>query len=58
MESKDEWKKIDIENRACYYFDDIITDRDMNFDNALLGKMCENLWKFIQSFNKCKAIAF
>ena len=26
MESKDELKEIDIKNRACYYFDDIIKD--------------------------------
>ena len=28
MESKDELKEIDIKNRACYYFDDIIKDYD------------------------------
>ena len=26
MESKDELKEIDIKNRMCYYFDDIIKD--------------------------------
>ena len=36
MESKDELKKINIKNRTCYYFDDIIADRDNNFDNILL----------------------
>ena len=32
MESKDELKAIDIKNRACYYFDDIIKDIDINFN--------------------------
>ena len=35
MESKDELKKIDIKNRACYYFDDIINGRDINFGDIL-----------------------
>ena len=42
MESKDELKEIDIKNRTSYYFDDIITDRDSNFDNILLD---EKLYK-------------
>ena len=25
MESKNEFKKLDIKNRACHYFDDIIS---------------------------------
>ena len=29
MESKDEINKININNRTCYYFDDIIKDRDI-----------------------------
>ena len=33
MESKDELKEIDIKSRACYYFDDIIRDFDINFDD-------------------------
>ena len=28
MESKDELKKIDIKNRTCYYFDNIIRARN------------------------------
>ena len=28
MEKKDELKEIDIKNRTCYYFDDIIKDSD------------------------------
>ena len=34
MESKDKFKKIDIKNRTCYYFDDILRpwDRDIDID--------------------------
>ena len=28
MENKDEAKEIGIKNRTCYYFDDIVRDRD------------------------------
>ena len=38
MASKNELKKIDIKNRACYYFDDIIKIKDIDFDNILLDK--------------------
>ena len=44
MESNDELKEIDIKNHACYYFDDIIRDFDINFDNILLDeKIYENI---------------
>ena len=39
MGTKDELKEIDIKNRVCYYFDDIITDRDINFDILLDQKL-------------------
>ena len=38
MESKDELKETDIKNRTCYYFDDIIKDIDIDFNNILLDK--------------------
>ena len=38
MESKDELNKIDIKNRTCYYFDDIMTDRDIYSGDILLEK--------------------
>ena len=38
MESKDELKEIDIKDCAYYYFDDIIRDFKIDFDNILLGK--------------------
>ena len=44
MESKDELKEIDIKNRTCYYFDDIIgvmdTNSDFDFSDTLLGEKC------------------
>ena len=44
MESKDELKYIDIKNRACYYFDDIIKDIHINFSDTLLDKkLYENI---------------
>ena len=40
MESKDELKEIDIKNRKCYYFDDIIgaRNRDIYSANILLDE--------------------
>ena len=42
MESKNELKEIDIKNRACYYFDDIITDH-YSVDILLNKKIYENI---------------
>ena len=44
MKSKDELKEIDIKNLLCYYFDDIMTVRDINAGNILLD---ETLYKNI-----------
>ena len=44
MKSKDELKEIDIKNRTCYYFDDIIRfwDRVIGFSDILLDeKLCK-----------------
>ena len=38
MKSKNELKEIDIKNRMCYLFDDIITDRDIYSVDILLDK--------------------
>ena len=40
MESKDEFKKIDIKNHTCYYFDEIMRawDRDIDFSDILLNE--------------------
>ena len=44
MESKDELKEIDIKNRMCYYFVDIIKDVDIYFSDILLDKgLYENI---------------
>ena len=52
MESKDELKEIDIENRTCYYFDDIITDGDIYFNNILLDeKLYKKEYKNTLSYN-------
>ena len=42
MESKNKLKEIDIKNRTCYYFDDIMRVIDVDFNNILLD---ENLYK-------------
>ena len=46
MESKNELKEIDIKNRTCYYFDDIIFDFDL--DNILIE---EKSHKIILDYN-------
>ena len=48
MESKDELKEICIKNRTCYYFDDIITDRDIySVDTLLDEKIYEKNYQFM-----------
>ena len=40
MDSQDKLKEIDIKNRACYYFDDIIKDVDIYFSDCFMrGKI-------------------
>ena len=53
MEINDELKEIDVKNRRCYYFDDIIKIEDFDFD---VWKYFD-LWHFIQNFDWCKTIA-
>ena len=44
MDSNDELKKINIKNRTCYYFDDIIKTQDGNLRNILVDeKFYENI---------------
>ena len=38
MENKNELKKINIEIRACLYFDDIMKVEDINVDRIFLDK--------------------
>ena len=51
MESKDELKEIDIKNRTCYYFDYIITDRDIYSDDILLDEKLYETYKNILIYN-------
>ena len=44
MESKNEFKKIDIKNRMCYYFDEMMKVEDIDVGNILLDeKSYENI---------------
>ena len=44
MKCKNELKEIDIKNRVCYYFDEIINSTKFNFKNILLDKkLYENI---------------
>ena len=44
MKSKNELKEIDIKNRECYYFDDIINGTKISFSSILLDKtLYENI---------------
>ena len=38
MEGNNELKEIDIKNRTCFYFDEIIKVGNFDFDNILLNK--------------------
>ena len=38
MESNDKLNEIDIKNRTCYYFNDIIEIEDFDLDNILIGE--------------------
>ena len=57
MESKDELKEIDIKNRTCYYFDDLIRflDRNIDFSNTLLDEKLKKR-KIRKYFNSCHFI--
>ena len=48
MVSKSELKEIDIKSGMCYYFDEIIWDLDIEFENVLLdGKSYKNIYENI-----------
>ena len=38
MKGKDEFKEIDIKNRMCYYFDDLVKDEDIYSVDILLDE--------------------
>ena len=48
MKSIKELKEIDIKNRVCYYFDDIINGTKITFSNILLDK---KLYKNVSVYN-------
>ena len=51
MEHEDELKEIDIKNRTCYYFDDIMRVLDIDFSDVLLGeKSYQNILIFDISY--------
>ena len=51
MKSKNDLKEIDIKNYVCYYFDDIISDTKIKFNNILLDKkLNENISVFNNSY--------
>ena len=47
MESKDELKEIDIKNRTCYHFDDIMRVRDIDYSDILLDEKSYKTYKNI-----------
>ena len=57
MDSNDELKEIDIKNRACYYFDDIIKTEDFSLHNISIDekftKINVCLQHFIKNFDWC-----
>ena len=60
METDDKLKKIDIKNRTCYHFDDIIKPEDFDLDNILIDqKSYENILVYNISYKSlidCKPL--
>ena len=56
MGSKDELKEIDIRNRTCYYFDDVINGIDINFSDILLDQKLYKIFQFITFHTKLQRI--
>ena len=51
MESNDELKEIDIKNRTCYYFGDIMRVVVIDFDNISSDKKSYETYKNILIFD-------
>ena len=47
MQSKDELREIDIKNRVCCYFNDIINDIDIKFNDILLDEKLYHLFQVV-----------
>ena len=60
MDRNYELKEIDVKNRTCYYFEDIMRVGDFVLNNVLLDKKI--LSKFFENIliydNSCKNIAY
>ena len=55
MGRKYEFKKTDIKNRTCYYFDDIMRVIDTGFSDFLLGEKSYKTYKNILIYDiSCK----
>ena len=53
-ETNDKLKEIDIKNRTCYYFDNIIKTEDFDLENILID---EKSYKNILVYNiSCKSL--
>ena len=52
MESNDELKEIDIKNRICCYFDEIIRTEGFDFDNILLDNNHMKMFWFMTFHTK------
>ena len=51
MERKDELKQTDIENRTCYYFDDIIKNKDIYSVDIVLDEKSFQTYENILVYN-------
>ena len=47
METRNERKEINIKSCTCYYFDDIISDRDIYYIDFLLDNKLYEAYKII-----------
>ena len=43
MESNDKLKEINIKNVTCYYFDDKIKIKDLDFNSSLLNEKSQGI---------------
>ena len=61
MESNDKLKEIEIKNRRCYSFNDIIEIEDFDFDNISLDEKLHRYISyrhFIKNFDWFKTVVY
>ena len=47
----DEFEKVQVRHRTCYYFDDIIKSENVDMDNILIDKkLHENIFNYSISY--------